>query len=136
MPRHIRKGDQVIVTAGNDRGVTGEVLRVLPRQDRVVVQGVNMRAKHLKPTQANPQGGIVRREMPIHISNISPVVDGRATRVRWQVGADGSKSRVAVRGGKELHALRGARGGTDGAATDRRKPAGKAAGSAAGKKGS
>ncbi|MHC4775378.1 MAG: 50S ribosomal protein L24, partial [Planctomycetota bacterium] len=77
MARHILKGDMVIITAGNDRGATGEVLRVLKKSRRVVVQGVNVRAKHLKPTQANPQGGIVHREMPIHISNVSPVVDGK-----------------------------------------------------------
>jgi ribosomal protein L24 len=75
----------------------------------VVVQGVNVRAKHLKPTQANPQGGIVHREMPIHISNVSPVVDGKPTRVRWETADDGSKMRVAVRGGKELHTLHGPR---------------------------
>lgn len=107
MARHIVKGDTVIVTAGNDRGATGEVLRVLPSESRVVVQGVNVRAKHLKPSQANPQGGIVRREMPIHISNVSPVVDGKPTRVRWEVRDDGSKVRVAVRGGKDLHVLHG-----------------------------
>jgi len=105
MPRHVRKGDLVVVTAGNNRGATGEVLRVLPDKDRVVVQGVNMRAKHLKPTQANPQGGIVRRESPIHISNVSPAVDGKPTRVRFNTAKDGSKSRVAVRGGKTLHML-------------------------------
>jgi large subunit ribosomal protein L24 len=109
MPRHIRKGDTVIITAGNDRGATGEVLRVLAKENRVVVQGVNVRAKHLKPTQANPQGGIVRREMPIHISNVSPVVGGKPTRVRWMSKPDGSKVRVAVRSGKELHTLHGPR---------------------------
>jgi large subunit ribosomal protein L24 len=109
MARHIRKGDQVIVTTGNDRGATGEVLRVLPGDDRVVVSGVNMRTKHLKPTQANPQGGTLRREMPIHISNVSPVVDGRPTRVRFETKPDGTKQRVAVRGGKVLHTLRGTR---------------------------
>lgn len=109
MARHIRKGDMVIITAGNDRGATGEILRVLPKASRVVVQGINVRAKHLKPSQANPQGGIVRREMPIHLSNVSPVVDGKPTRVRWEVRDDGSKARVAVRGGKELHILRGAK---------------------------
>ena len=107
MARHIVKGDTVIVTAGNDRGATGEVLRVLPSECRVVVQGVNVRARHLKPSQANPQGGIIRREMPIHISNVSPVVDGKPTRVRWEIRDDGSKVRVAVRGGKELHVLHG-----------------------------
>ena len=109
MARHVRKGDQVIVTAGNDRGVTGEVLRMVA-PDRVVVQGVNVRAKHLKPSQTSPQGGILRREMPIHISNVSPVVDGKPTRVRFTIKPDGSKVRVAVRGGKVLHTLRGPKG--------------------------
>jgi len=99
----------VIVTAGNDRGVTGEVLRVIPKRDRVVVQGINVRSKHLKPSQASPQGGIIRREMPIHISNVSPVVEGKPTRVRFEVRDDGSKARVAIRGGKELHILRGSK---------------------------
>ena len=113
MPRHIRKGDAVIVTAGNDKGLTGEVLRVIigesPGESRVVVQGVNVRSKHLKPTQARPQGGILRSEMPIHMSNVSPVVDGKATRVRFEIGSDGSKTRVAVRNGKTLHTLHGPR---------------------------
>ncbi len=109
MARHICKGDMVIITAGNDRGVTGEVLRVIPKTDRVVVQGVNVRSKHLKPSQASPQGGIIRREMPIHISNVSPVVEGKPTRVRFELRDDGSKARVAVRGGKELHTLHGPR---------------------------
>ncbi len=109
MARHVRKGDMVIVTAGNDRGATGEVLRVLPKSSRVVVQGINVRSKHLKPSQANPQGGIVRREMPVHISNVSPMSDGKPTRVRWEIRDDGSKARIAVRDGKELHVLRGAR---------------------------
>ena len=112
MPRHIRKGDMVLVTSGNDRGATGEVLRVLVDADRVVVQGVNVRAKHLKPTQANPQGGIVRREMPIHISNVSPVVDGKPTRVKWVTKPDGSKVRLSVRTGRELHTLHGPRKGS------------------------
>jgi large subunit ribosomal protein L24 len=106
MPRHILKGDMVRVTAGNDRGTTGEVLRVITKSDRVVVQGVNIRTKHLKPTQQNPQGGTLKREMPIHISNVSPVVDGKPTRVRFETKKDGSKVRVAVKGGKELHVLR------------------------------
>ncbi len=107
MPRHIRKGETVIINSGNDSGVTGEVLLVLPKANRVVVQGVNVRAKHLKPTQANPQGGILRREMPIHMSNVNPVVDGKPTRVRWVTKDDGTKVRVAARNGKELHTLHG-----------------------------
>ncbi len=108
MPRHIRKGDMVIITAGNDRGVTGEVLRMVSDQ-RAVVQGVNFRAKHLKPSQANPQGGILRREMPVHLSNVSPVVDGKPSRVRFETKPDGTKVRIAVRGGKVLHTLHGPR---------------------------
>jgi len=109
MPRHIRKGDQVIVTAGNDRGVTGEVLRVMPAENRVVVKGVNIRKKTMRRTQQNQQGGILEVEMPIHISNISPVVDGKPTRVRFETGDDGSKQRIAVRNGKVLHTLRSAK---------------------------
>jgi large subunit ribosomal protein L24 len=104
----------VIVTAGNDKGATGEVLRVLPKEDRVVVQGVNIRAKHIKPSQKNPQGGILRVEMPVHISNVSPVVQEKAsgknvsrpTRVRFETKPDGSKVRIAARNGKELHTLK------------------------------
>jgi large subunit ribosomal protein L24 len=109
MPRHIRKGDTVIVTAGNDKGLTGEVIRIMPAESRVVVHGVNMRSKHMKPTQDRPQGGILRREMPIHMSNVSPVVDGRASRVRFETAADGTKTRVAARNGKTLHTLHGPR---------------------------
>jgi large subunit ribosomal protein L24 len=97
----------VIVTAGNDRGTVGEILRVVEDGGRVVVRGVNVRARHLKPTQTRQQGGIVREEMPVHVSNVSPVVDGKPTRVRFQAKADGSKVRVAVRGGKELSVVSG-----------------------------
>lgn len=110
MPRHVIKGDTVMVTSGNDKGATGEILRVIIKKNRVVVQGVNIRSKHLKPSQASPQGGIVRREMPIHISNVSPVVDGKPTRVRFETKSDGSKVRIAVKGGKVLHTLHGGSG--------------------------
>ena len=106
MPRHIRKGDMVMVTTGNERGATGEVMHVLTKHDRVVVQGVNLRTKHLKPSQTNTQGGTVRREMSIHISNVSPLSDGKPTRVRFVVQKDGGKIRVAARDGKTLHELR------------------------------
>lgn len=105
MPRHVKKGDTVMVLSGNERGTTGTILRIITKTDRVVVQGVNIRAKHIKPSQANPQGGIVRREMPIHISKVSPVVDGKPTRVRFVTDKNGAKSRVAARGGKVLHAF-------------------------------
>lgn len=109
MPRHVRKGDLVIVTSGDHKGQTGEVLEVITKTDRVVVKGVNVRKKHVRPTQLNPQGGIVTKEMSIHISNVSPVVDGRPTRVRFETRADGSKHRVAVLGGKSLGEIRGAK---------------------------
>jgi large subunit ribosomal protein L24 len=106
MPRHVRKGDTVMITSGNFKGQTGQVLRVIPDDDRVVVKGINLRTKHMKPSRINPQGGIISREEPIHISNVSPVVDGKPTRVRFRVLPDGSKVRVAARGGKELGVVR------------------------------
>jgi large subunit ribosomal protein L24 len=109
MPRHVKKGDTVIITAGDDKGRTGEVMRVITRRDQVIVKGLNLRTKHLKPSRINPQGGVITREAPIHISNVSPVVDGRATRVRFEVRPDGSKVRVAVRGGKTIDTIRKAR---------------------------
>jgi len=109
MPRHVRKGDTVIVTAGNDKGVIGEVLEVRPSEDRVIVKGVNVRTRNLRPSQQNPRGGQVRREMPIHVSNVSPVVDGKPSRVRFQIKDDGSKIRVAARDGSELGVVRGPR---------------------------
>lgn len=105
MPRHIRKGDSVIITAGNDKGRVGEIIHVFTANDRVIVQGINVRSKHIKPSQTNPQGGIIQKEMSIHMSNVSPVVDGKPSRVRFEFKKDGSKVRVAVRGSKELHTL-------------------------------
>jgi large subunit ribosomal protein L24 len=95
----------VIVTAGNARGTVGEVLAVLTDSDRVIVKGVNIRTKNLRRSQQRPQGGQVKQEMPIHMSNVSPVVDGKPSRVRFVSKPDGSKVRVAARGGKELHVL-------------------------------
>lgn len=109
MPRHVRKGDSVIITGGKDRGKTGEILHVYPSDDRVLVQGVNMVTKNIRPSQANPQGGVVRREASIHISNVSPVVDGKPSRVRFERKADGTKVRIAVRGGGELGVVHGPR---------------------------
>jgi len=107
MARHVRKGDTVIVTAGKDRGKTGDVIRVIPEADRVVVEGVGIRTVHVKPTQANPQGALVKRETPIHISNVSPVAGGKPTRVRFETKPDGSKVRLAARDGSELGVVRG-----------------------------
>ena len=107
MPRHVRKGDQVIVTSGDHKGQTGEILEILVKSDKVLVKGINVKVRHVRPTQANPKGGVVSKEMPMHISNVSPVVDGKATRVRFETQKDGSKNRVAVRGGKSLGQVSG-----------------------------
>lgn len=102
MPRHVRKGDLVIVTSGEDKGRTGKVLRVIPKDDRVVVEGVNVARRHTKPSQRHPQGGIHEKELPIHLSKVSPVVDGKPTRVRFQTKPDGTKIRVAARNGAQI----------------------------------
>mgnify|MGYP003577236298 CR=1 FL=1 len=100
----IRKGDRVKVISGNYKGQEGTVLRVEPDKNRVVVQGINLRKRHMKPSQTNPEGGIVQFEAPVHASNVM-VVDpstGEPTRVRSVVNADGSKDRVGVRSGKVI----------------------------------
>ena len=102
MPQHIRKGDLVYVRSGKDRGRTGTVLRVMPKEDRVLVQGINVVRKHVRPSQTNPQGGVLDKEMPIHISNVSPVSNGKPTRVRFETRPDGSKVRIAVKTGDVL----------------------------------
>lgn len=66
----IKKNDLVMVIAGNDNGVTGKVLKVFPKNERIIVEGVNIRKRHTKPSQSNPQGGIIEKEAPIHVSNV------------------------------------------------------------------
>ena len=100
----IRKGDRVKVISGNDKGSEGTVLRVEPEKNRVVVQGVNVRKRHRKPSAANPEGGIVEFEAPIHASNVM-LVDpktGEPTRVRSGLGADGRRERVSARSGQVI----------------------------------
>jgi len=100
-----------MVRTGNDRGKTGKVLKVDATDNKVVVEGINVRFRHVRPSQTNPQGGRVQREMPIHISNVQPVSPstGKPTRVRFETRADGSKVRLAVKGGDVLSTLRKAR---------------------------
>ncbi len=107
MARHVRKGDLVMVTSGSHKGKTGTIVRVItgdgPETERVIVKGLNLRTKHLKPTQKAPQGGIITLEAPLHISNVSPVdKNGKPTRVRFKKNADGSKHRVAATTGDTL----------------------------------
>lgn len=105
MPRHVRKGDTVMITSGDHKGQVGEVLRILTKSDKVIIKGLNLVTKTLKPTQANPQGGIITKEAPLHISKVSPVVDGKAVRVGFRTEKDGSKVRVARHAGKEMKVL-------------------------------
>jgi len=104
MARHIRSGDTVVVIAGRDKGKTGRVLRVLTKQNRVVVEGINRVWKHVRPSQRTPQGGRIQKDAPIHISNVMPADPGAAnkpTRVRMRV-IDGQKHRVTVKAGTDL----------------------------------
>ncbi len=102
MPKTIRKHDSVIIISGSHRGKTGEVVQVMHDKDMVVVQGVNLRTKHMKPTRVSPRGGIVTKEAPLHISKVSLLDDGKPTRVRFQVRDDGTKVRVSARSGKVI----------------------------------
>ena len=99
----IKKGDQVVVLTGKNKGTKGEVLRVLTQESRVVVQGVNVVTKHQKPTQFSP-GGKQTKELPVHVSNVA-LVDpktGEATRVGYKVLKDGKKVRVARKSGETI----------------------------------
>ena len=98
----IKKGDQVIVLSGKDKGRTGEVIKAMPKDGKVVVSGVNVHVRHVKPSQTNPQGGLDRSEAPMHVSKVAHVVDGRPTRVRFETGKDGKKVRIAVKTGKKI----------------------------------
>ena len=102
--RKIRKDDEVIVLTGRDKGKRGAVLRAVTKTDRVLVEGVNVTKRHVKPTQAEPQGGIVEREAPIHISNVALIdpESDRPTRVRYKNLEDGRKVRVAARSGEVI----------------------------------
>jgi len=98
----LKKKDKVVVLTGKDKGKVGEILSVMPKEQRVLVSGVNMISKHQRPSQTNPQGGIVRKEASIHISNVA-LADpktGKPTRVGVKKLANGNKVRVAKRSGE------------------------------------
>jgi large subunit ribosomal protein L24 len=105
MPRHVRKGDTVMVTAGSLKGQVGEILSINTKDDTVILKGLNLVRKNLRPSQRNPQGQQITKEAPVHISRVSPVVDGKPVRVGFQTKPDGSKVRVARHGGKVLKEL-------------------------------
>lgn len=99
----LKKKDRVIVIAGKDKGKVGEVTAVIPKENRVVVAGINMISRHTKPSQANAQGGIIRREASIHASNVAHLdpKDNKPVRVGFKMVKD-QKVRVAKRSGEEI----------------------------------
>ena len=99
----IKKGDKVVVLSGKDKGRTGDVIKAMPKEGKVVVSGVNVHARHRKPTQLNPQGGSERKEAPLHVSKVAiATADGKPSRVRFEV-RDGKKVRVAAKTGELIH---------------------------------
>ncbi len=103
MAARIRKGDKVVVLTGRDKGRSGEVLKVLPTEDRAIVQGINVAKRHQKQSQTQ-EGGIVSKELPVHMSNLAheDPKDGKPTRVGFKVLKDGNKVRVARRSGEVI----------------------------------
>lgn len=101
---HIRKGDEVIIIAGKNKGEKGKVLKVLPEKEKAVVEGWNMVSKSTKPTAKNPHGGIIKMEAPIHISNLSLIdpKSGKPTRVAMKINEEGKKVRIAKKSGEEI----------------------------------
>ena len=103
MAAKIKKGDRVMVLAGRDKGRQGNVLKVLPKDDRVVVEGLNMVQRHTRPTQLDPQGGIKNKEASIHLSNVALVDSkGKATRVGFRMDGD-KKVRFAKTTGEVIN---------------------------------
>jgi large subunit ribosomal protein L24 len=100
----IRKGDRVRVLSGKDRGKEGEVTRALPREGKVIVEGVNIARKSQRPTRTTQQGGIIDKDMPIQVSNVALVCPacGKPTRVGYKIDASGSKARVCKKCGGEI----------------------------------
>ena len=97
----IKKGDKVVVLSGEDKGKTGEVVKAMPKEGKVVVQGINLVKRHTKPSHTTP-GGIVTKEAPIHVSNVAIVAsDGKATKIGYQE-KDGRKVRIARRSGEVI----------------------------------
>ncbi len=100
----IKKGDTVYVNAGNDRGKTGRVVRVLVKKNRAVVEGINMVSKSVKPSAKHPQGGIIKMEAPIHVSNLSLIdpKSGKPTRIGYRINEEGKKVRYSKKSGEEI----------------------------------
>ena len=102
MAMHVKKDDMVQVIAGDSKGATGKVLRVLREENKIVVQGINLAKKHVRQSRRNPGGGRINIEQPIHVSNVLPVnpKTNKGSRVHYEISDDGSKRRVAEDGTK------------------------------------
>ena len=98
----IKKGDMVVVLKGKDRGKEGVVMRVMPKDGKVIVEGVNIAKKHQKSTRATMQAGIIDKDMPMDVSNVAILSQGKPSRVGFRVEADGTKTRIAKRTGEVL----------------------------------
>lgn len=99
---HIKKGDIVYVNTGEDKGKTGRVLEVLVKEQRAIVEGINMVSKSTKPNAKSPQGGIVKKEAPVHISNLNVVEKGKPVRVGRKLNAEGKLVRYSKKSGEEI----------------------------------
>ena len=99
----IKKGDTVQVITGNDEGKIGRVIKVFLNRDRVVIEGVNIVKKHARPTQDNPQGGIIEKEASIHISNVMIIISSKPTRVGYKTLEDGRKVKFAKTNGEVIN---------------------------------
>ncbi|MDO9633955.1 MAG: 50S ribosomal protein L24 [Paludibacter sp.] len=99
---HIKKGDTVYINAGVDKGKTGRILEVLVSKSRAIVEGINMVSKSAKPSSKNPQGGIVKQEASVHISNLNPVEDGKPVRIGRKLNAEGRLVRISKKTGEEI----------------------------------
>ena len=99
---HIKKGDTVYVNTGVDKGKTGRVLEVLVKEQRAIVEGVNLVSKSTKPNAKSPQGGIIKKEAAIHISNLNHAVGGKPVRVGRKLNAEGKLVRISKKSGGEI----------------------------------
>lgn len=100
--QNIKKGDTVKVITGNAKGKTAKVLEVYPKESKILVEGVNVVKRHLKPTSTAPNGSIVEKELPIHVSNVMLVENGQAVRIRRTVDKSGNRIRISAKTGNAI----------------------------------
>tara|TARA_B100000315_G_scaffold32441_1_gene27356 strand:+ start:156 stop:461 length:306 start_codon:yes stop_codon:yes gene_type:complete len=99
----IKKGDTVQVISGNETGKSGRVIKIFPKKGKIIVEGLNMVKKHAKPTQENPQGGIIEKEAAVHISNVMFITGGKSTRIGYKTLEDGKKVKYAKTTGEIIN---------------------------------